>query len=198
MRRAARWPLLAWCLLLALGAPRRAAAKLPVSVPHSVACAACNGTLLALAAHVTAQRHRMGLGACCFGCVHLRAHRPHARAWPCAENAVTDALEVVCDQSQRLLTTYAMPPLRMKQGCVFCASALRHRRSRPHCHAAASRWWSTMVMRCQPRCTLASRQTRCTRASARQSAPQWTPRPTNKAASRLFGDGRSPLASTLP
>jgi hypothetical protein len=103
-----------------------------VSVPHSVACAACNGTLLALHAHVTAQRHRMGLGARCFGCVrlrisHKRAHCPHARAWPRAENAVTDALEVVCDQAQRLLTTYAMPPLRMKQGCAlraFCASAL--------------------------------------------------------------------------
>jgi hypothetical protein len=121
MRRAARCPLLAWCLLLALAAPRLVAAKLPASVPHSVACAACNGTLLALAAHVTSQRHRMGLGARCHTrsrVSRVRAHCPHARAWPRAENAVTDALEVVCDQAQRLLTTYAMPPLRMKQGCA--------------------------------------------------------------------------------
>jgi hypothetical protein len=124
---------------LALAAPRRAAAKLPASVPHSVACAACNGTLLALAAHVTAQRHCMGLGAhisarLCVSCV--RARCLHARAWPLAENAVTDALDVVCDQAQRLLTTYAMPPLRMKQGCVSLRSSrvcsLRHRRSLTH------------------------------------------------------------------
>jgi hypothetical protein len=84
MRRATRWPLLACCcLLLALAAPRRASAKLPASVPPSVACAACNGTLLALAAHVTVQRHRMGLGARCYACSRafgVYAHRPHARA----------------------------------------------------------------------------------------------------------------------
>jgi hypothetical protein len=78
MRHSARWPLLACCLLLALAAPRRAAAKLPASVPPSVACAACNGTLLALEAHVAAQRHRMGLGALtsvcfCANCSCMRA-----------------------------------------------------------------------------------------------------------------------------
>jgi hypothetical protein len=72
----------------------------------------------------------------------VRARCLHARAWPRAENAVTDALEVVCDQAQLLLTTYAMPPLRMKQRCassVLRASAVcftaAHSRTPRRCFA---------------------------------------------------------------
>jgi hypothetical protein len=111
---------LAACTLALLPAP--ATAKLPAAVPLRLACEACNGTLFELGKHVTAQRHRLGLGA------HTVARKPRQSAWllppktdavsPDTENAVTDALETVCAEGHRVFSTYSAPPLKMKQACV--------------------------------------------------------------------------------
>jgi hypothetical protein len=161
---------------LALLLPAPAAAKLPAAVPLRLACEACNGTLLELRKHVSAQRHRLGLGAHAVATVARTAvQRNFDSISPHAENAVTDALETVCAEGHRIFAAYSVPPLKMKQACV--ARSLRaprafdeppplralRRRSR---RAAALRWWSTSRRRCRRRCTAARRTRHCTRACA--------------------------------
>ena len=78
-----------------------------------VACRACEGVLAEMQKHVAAQRHRLGLGALLLASRFVLCSSSVRR---CAENAVSDALERVCEEGHHRFTTHAMPPLKMKQG----------------------------------------------------------------------------------
>jgi hypothetical protein len=71
-----------------------AAAKLPSDVSPALACLACNATYVEAAKLVNAHTGRMGL-----------------------QNAVTNALDVVCAEGQSVFVTYSAPPLPMKKAC---------------------------------------------------------------------------------
>ena len=71
-----------------------AGSGLPSSISPALACMACNATLVEATKLVEAHRHRMGL-----------------------QNAVTHALDTVCEEGQSLFVTYSAPPLPLKKAC---------------------------------------------------------------------------------
>lgn len=71
-----------------------AGSGLPSSVSPALACLACNATLVEASKLVETHRHRMGI-----------------------QNAVTHALDTVCEEGQRLFVTYNAPPLPLKKAC---------------------------------------------------------------------------------